>query len=210
LAKGTNGGILEVKAKLFLSVVQSQEKSLKNVSLSFSLPKGVKMDDLTLTYPTIKSDTPLIIPLSFHALNNTFPVSRKVGIYASFQVAGSAAMRVSTEECDLPIGLFLTPISAPKLLKEAQYKLTLSVIYTKDQPLAPLSTLFKEIAEGNLQFNEILNSNPNLVALRYNNGCEIGILLAKSGGKYRIQSTKFEGIWFPLLYLHSLLSKCIS
>lgn len=209
IARGINGGAIEAKARLILSVGQAQEKSVKNVSLSFDLPTGIKMDESTLTYPALKNDTPLIVPICFRALNNVFPLSRKLSINATYQVTGTAASRVCNEECELPIGLFAIPISAPKQIKEAQYKVTLILSGGKEQQAPSLNTLFKEAFEKNPQYSEILNANPNLAAFRYNNGFEFGILLAKTGGKYRVQCAKFEGIWFALSTLYQLISKCI-
>jgi len=209
LAKGMNGAVLEVSCRLILSVSSTTERNLKNVSVNIVPPKGVRIEQPYMTFQNLKSETPLIVPIFFRATNNTFPFSRKLSIYASYQVSGTTASRITCEEAELPLSLFSVPIASPKQLKEAQFKATL-IVTGKDKAVPPLATLFQEFVESNSQYGEIISANPGVVAFKYHNGFEFGILLAKSGGKYRVQCSRFEGLWFVLSNMLSLLDGCMA
>jgi len=205
LAKGQNGGVLEASCRLILSIGESEDRTLKNVAVNIVPPASIYLDQPYMSFASVKTETPLIIPIFLRAFNNTFPTSRKISIFASYQVTGTNSSRVIFEEANLPLGLFATPISSPKQLKEAPYKITIAV--PKDAP--SLSSLFEDFTKYNSAYGEIISASPGLIAFKYHNGFEFGVLLAKSGGKYRVQCMKFEGIWFALNTLIDLLGNGI-
>ncbi len=205
LARGLNGGYLKLSCRLILSIGATSERLLKNVSVQIVPPKGVKAEQSYLSFPTMKAETPLIVPISFMAENNTFPTSRKLLIYSSYQVTGTTASRVGCEEFDLPLSFFVVPVQSPKQLKEAVHKATL-IVKAKDK-VPTLATVFKDVCEASTQYGEIVSGNPAVAVFKYHNGSEFGVLLGKSGGKYRVQCARFEGLWFALdLLLHRLSS----
>jgi len=201
LARGIEGGILEATARLILSIDSKKERLLKNVSINLVPPMGVYLEQTYFSFSSVKAETPLIIPIALRGYNNVFPNGRQIYIYSTYQMVGTNAFRTCCETSTLPLALFLIPISSPKQLKDAPFKITIAV--ANEAP--SLAKLFNELSQYNQVYSDIISSSSGLIAFKYHNGFEVGVLLAKSGGKYRIQAAKFEALWFALRILNDLL-----
>lgn len=82
-------------------------------------------------------------------------------------------------------------------VKNAAYKLT---VCTNRQP-PQLLNIFEDVAAtAAALFADPMSRNiaANVMTFRYFSGLDVTILVSKSGGRYRLQSDTFQGIWLVL------------
>lgn len=187
---GEGAGAVTVSAltvRLFVSF--NGASTLENVSLSASClaPLYLMTDAVTLPSLAGGNRTPTIVPFTFRARADALPTDLSATIMATYTTA-SGEPRCARCEFALPLAMVCEPI-AP--VKNPKFKVT---IETNRLPPSLLS-LFEDVFSKAPALQESLAPGPGTaLSIQYHCGLDATVLVSKNAGRYRIQSSSFEGL----------------
>ncbi|CUI14745.1 Hypothetical protein, putative [Bodo saltans] len=112
------------------------------------------------------------------------PTSLQVEIALSYTAPSGENLTARTTT-QLPLAMVATPVPP---LKNIAFKVQID---TNKAPPPSLADIFSDL-------NDLGGGNavaPNVLSIQYCNGSDATVLVSKNAGRYRIQSSSFEGLW---------------
>jgi len=175
----------------------SGQLSLENVHLTVKVPTPVMCHQDSFLIPTLAgaTQTPVIIPVTLTAGSTCIPSSTSFSIMAAY-TSRNGEPRTATCEVQLPLVLFATVVGP---VKNAGHKITLDTNRMPPQ----LTSIFEDIVMQSPSGTEHAAAG-NVLTFQYYNGADVTIIVSKTAGRYRLQSSRFEALW---LILHELVQR---
>jgi Bardet-Biedl syndrome 9 protein len=172
--------------KLYLGYT-GENVSLKNIDLNISVQPPFYTTKSSIHIENLQGGsrrTPFILPITIYNDSQCIPTSLKVDILAVYN-APTGELRTTKSEFLLPLSLAGDVVVQKK---SSTHKITLDI----NRKLPPLTILFEDLLK-NID-GEIIGTG-NTLTFQYTNNQDATILVSKSSGRYRIQSSDFEAIW---------------
>ena len=186
----SGGGAVMTMVTVRLFVSYSGAAPIETVSLTASCAPPLFLATDAVTLPSLAGGnrTPTIVPFTFRARADELPVDLTATVAATYTV-NSGEPRCARCEFTLPLSMVAR---ATQPVKNPKFKVTIDT----NRPPPPLSTLFDDVLEGEPQLADTM-SQPGVgqLSLEYHVGLDASVLVSKSAGRYRIQSSSLEGIW---------------
>lgn len=188
-AGDAEGGVVSsLTVRLFVSYTGGT--TLENVTLIASCHAPIFLTADTVVLPSLAGGnrTPTIVPFTFRARAHELPISLAATVMASYS-GPNGEPRCARCDVTLPLPMVAEPV-AP--VKQSAFKITLE---TNRMP-PPIGELFEDVLAKQPQILQAVTSGAvNAVSLRYYCGLDATILMSKNSGRFRIQSSTFEGLW---------------
>lgn len=188
--EGAGGGAVMTMVTVRLFVSYSGAAPIETVSLTASCAPPLFLATDAVTLPSLAGGnrTPTVVPFTFRARADELPVDLTATVAATYTV-NSGEPRCARCEFTLPLSMVAR---ATQPVKNPKFKVTIDT----NRPPPPLSTLFDDVLEGEPQLADTM-SQPGVgqLSLEYHVGLDASVLVSKSAGRYRIQSSSLEGIW---------------
>jgi Bardet-Biedl syndrome 9 protein len=182
------GAVTMVTVRLFVSY--NGPASIESVTLTASCapPLFLTVDAVTLPSLAGGSRTPTIVPFTFRARTDELPIDLTACVAATYSVQNGEP-RCARCEFTLPLSMVAR---ATDPVKSPQFKVTIDT----NRPPPPLSHLFEDLLNSLPQLAESI-SQPGVgqLSVEYHVGLDASVLVSKSAGRYRVQSSSLEGIW---------------
>jgi len=178
--------LFPVTVRLFVSY--NGKETIEAVSLTASCTAPLYLTTDTVNLPSLAGGnrTPTIVPFTFRARSDELPVDLSAAIVATYTTA-SGESRCARCDLMLPLCMVCKPIPT---VKNPKFKVT---IETNRMPPS-LSNLFEDVVQAHGQVADSQSAGLAL-SLQYHCGLDATILVSKNAGRYRIQSSAFEGLW---------------
>jgi len=146
----------------------------------------------TVVLPSLASGnrTPTIVPFTFRARTHELPVSLGATVIATYTTP-SGEPRCAGCDVLLPFSMIAEPVPP---IKASAYKITLETNRTPP----PLASLFEDLLTKQPRMLEAMNTGTGggtALSLRYQCGLDATTLVSKNSGRFRVQSSSFEGLW---------------
>ena len=180
---GLDGHGWFVTVRLFVSY--NGGATLESVSLCASCTLPIYLATDTVVLPSLAGGnrTPTIVPFVFRARADVLPVDLGAVVVATY-TSHSGEPRCAQCAFRLPLSLIsavIPPVKNPK------YKVTLD---TNRMP-PPLPALFEDLVAG----SSAAEVGASALSVAYHCGLDATVLVSKNAGRYRVQSSSFEGLW---------------
>jgi len=185
VGEGDAASVFPLTVRLFVSY--SGAATIESVSLTASCTPPLYLTTDSVTLPSLAGSnrTPTIVPFTFRSRSDELPVDLSASIVATYCTA-SGESRCARCELSLPLCMVCRPIPT---VKNPKYKITLD---TNRMP-PPLSALFEDVLATSPQMGP--DAAVSALSLQYHCGLDATVLVSKNAGRYRIQSSAFEGLW---------------
>lgn len=163
--------------------------TLENITLTASCTAPLFLTADTVILPSLAGGnrTPTIVPFTFRARATELPISLTATVVATFS-ATDGAPRCAKCDFILPLAM-VSELVMP--LKQSAFKITLD---TNRMP-PPLGLLFEDMLSRQPRLEAEKDSGVNAISLSYHCGLDATILASKNSGRFRVQSSTFEGLW---------------
>eukprot|EP00898_Chlorokybus_atmophyticus_P007860 jgi/Chlat1/8075/Chrsp75S07540 len=174
-----------VTARLFLNY--TGRDTIQNIQVAVSVPLPIACAQETFTIASLAGGqrTPAIVPIELSWASSSqglaAPWFTSAHVAVTY-VTNDGAPRTASCELHLPLALFAQSVPP---VKKAGYKITLD---TNRDPV-DLTELFDDFVPSTS------DGGGSVLSLRYRSGHDCTILVSKSAGRYRLQSSTFEALW---------------
>jgi len=185
---GEDGVVSVLTVRLFVSYTGGA--TLENVTLVASCTPPLFLTADTVVLPSLAGGnrTPTIVPFTFRARSNELPVTLAAAVVATYN-APTGEPRCARCDMTLPLPMVSEPVPPQK---SAAFKITLET----NRPPPPVGSLFEDVlSKQPALLQAAASGNVNAVSIQYHCGLDATILVSKNSGRYRIQSSSFEGLW---------------
>lgn len=181
------------RTELRVFVTATGSESLQNITVMIRTPAPVICQDNCISIPllpcgkdaTIMVSTVICIPRDCTVI----PTSSKASVIASYPTP-SGEQHVAAYEVHLPLSFFCD-IVPPE--KNASHKVTLEMNY----PPPRLKDLFEDILLRTSKETDVATTS-DVMGFRHHSGDNVTVVVSKSAGRFRLQSTRYEPIWLVL------------
>jgi len=194
--RDSNGSVVYARFRISLSFTGNRAQ---NVMININLPSNLWAAQTNYLVDDIKGGaTPYSLEIAVYALNDKYPYTSKFGVHINYYNSGAGKgflkdPRTAYGECDIPM-LLQSRVVQP--IKQANFKITIQ----SSEDLPPLNQVFDEFMKYDREAEEHL-SNPNVTSFQLPNGIDCTLLVAKTGSKFRVQSSQFEGLFYVTMML---------
>jgi Bardet-Biedl syndrome 9 protein len=180
-------GVTSLTVRVFASY--NGGATLESVALCASCTPPLFLTTDTVTLPSLAGGnrTPTIVPFTFRAKGAELPVDLSATIVATYITAAGESR---CARCDVMLPLCVVAVPTP-LVKHTDFKVTLDV----NRLPPPLASLFDDVLQSHPEVARTLEGNATALSLQFHCGLDATVLISKSAGRYRIQSSAFEGLW---------------
>ncbi|EGR30350.1 hypothetical protein IMG5_134400 [Ichthyophthirius multifiliis] len=171
----------------------------ENIQIRMNLPNNLECTQGKLPHliEEIKGNGNSIFETFIYILKDYTPSTFKMEVLVSYNnyITGKNLeknIKNIVQRIELPCAfqcLFCPPI------KNANFKITINT----NIPCENIQELFKDVSDLSENKDECF-SQSNIYSFKYPNDVHTSILCSKTGDKYRIQSSSFEGIYYILMY----------
>jgi len=170
-------------------ITYSGSVTLENVTLvgSCTLPVFLTADTVVLPSLASGNRTPTIVPFTFRARVHELPISLGASVIATYTTP-TGEPRCAGCEVVLPFAMIAEVIPP---VKTSEFKITLDT--NRSPPL--LTSLFEDLFAMRPRMLETMNSGGTVLSVRYQCGLDATVLFSKNSGRFRVQSSSFEGLW---------------
>ena len=183
----SGGTVTLVTVRLFVSY--SGPSSIEAVTLTATCAPPLFLTTDAVTLPSLAggSRTPTIVPFTFRARPDELPIDLTACVAATYSVQ-SGEPRCARCEFTLPLSM-VARATVP--VKSPQFKVTIDT----NRPPPPLAHLFEDMLSSQPRLAESI-SQPGVgqLSVEYHVGLDASVLVSKSAGRYRVQSSSLEGI----------------
>ena len=185
---GDESVVSSLTVRLFVSY--SGGTTLENVTLVASCCAPLFLSADTVVLPSLAGGnrTPTIVPFTFRARAIELPISLAATVVATY-IAPTGEPRCARCDISLPLPMVADPIPPQK---QSAFKITLEA----NRMPPPIGSLFEDVlAKQPAILQAVQAGSVNAVSIRYHCGLDATVLVSKNSGRYRVQSSSFEGLW---------------